>query len=568
MTLPGGRGRVLVDIVGFKIGTVVLPTSPMQHLLYETIAVAIGYADIFLRPSSADRPRAMSADAAARQTRQYERLLREALAGVDPQAQVVVFDASGLNRASGAVQSATAEAVADAVKQDRTIVVVVDSLKDSLLGFGDVIAPGLESRQIVVVGMNGATSLGDEDVQAAIAPVADQLRIDPIRGLRERLIRIPGWFPRYDDANRLVAYARNYYDATLASDELHTLLVDYLRDDRIELVVLESPRSEWLLDPISAACETLDLPRPVILDDLTELEDRRARAPVAVVTHLIESGRRIAIAADRLYELGHRGSLSLLGVLSTSGSLDQRGQRIVEGTRYVDYFVRVQQEVLPLDDVELALGRMPVEGRHDADAGALSVYEFWDLVRRVGTKEEEDVPRGWRESLGHVPDFPLMISQYGLWLSSRLLNVVRKATQRGPADILFLCPAERGAEAIADALERLFGCTVVKIPRRPWLHTNVLDLSGLVKNGELTGDPWMTQLRSATTPAVVALDEFTKTGGTLEHLVAVASEFNLEVKLAAVLVDLRPYRKRRELNVKSLYCLPDLNELDWDNGGS
>ncbi len=493
----------------------------------------------------------VSVASATDEPRRVRALVAEALGAALARDRLCVLDLTGLSMFRGVAQAEAAAAVGDACAADpRPLLIVADAYPPPEDPFGLVAA----LDNVTTVSADGRTStLGGEvsdDVKAAITAL---LEADPLEALRQKLVRVPGYFPvHYGDG--ATDYARSWYDGRFCEDEVEALLIKTINENRPDALVLCPAQSTWMTEPARAAGNRTDVP-------VWTLDEARARATasaadgteltLALVAPMVRSGTTVAAAWTALSALDGVAEVRATALLSTAGRLLEQGRRHISAAGVsVDYWVRVEHDTTDADD-----GRVGATA-DSLGAGPLSVHEFWDLVGLCGTRDEDNVP-AYRGTLGEVPDTRKMLDEYGPWLAARLKGLAR-ATRENVGDVVLATPDEPVSRVLAGLLSRLFGMPAVAVLRDPWLLGQPQDpvaLRALVTGSQ---DVWARQLRRMPGATVVLVDEFVSTGGSLDRLRDVVEAAGLRRPTAALtLIDLRPSAGRSgPLRVSALYDLP------------
>jgi len=393
------------------------------------------------------------------------------------------------------------------------------------------------------------------------------VREDRVERFRSKLVVRRGWFEHEtDDDTR--EFVRKHFDGSLCSVEIQQLLEEFIdqAENPFDVVVYDSPLSEWVVGPIEGAATSrrLAIARP---EDAALVSREIAGAKgsglaVLLVVPMVDSGTTLQGLMSAMESEPDVTSIRALAILSTRGTREELGERALvdaagdcAGT--VAYMLRVEQQRVCETDPDcdpVQLGVNPDDRRRENGAG-LTTCEFWDLVSCAGLKPEDDVPR-WREPSGYVPDFDRMLEQYGSWLVMKLAIAVRADVRLLSQDTLYVAPAGESASTELGRLLRLVaGAQVVYIPRP------VIDF--LVGQPDVRLDeirerfgnpsPWLLHLQSSLTDQVVVFDEFVATGSTIRALMRLLTAFGFTVVCIATLTDFAPDVVRFAVPLRSLY---------------
>jgi hypoxanthine phosphoribosyltransferase len=482
--------------------------------------------------------------------------LSSAITSIEDPHTTRVLDLTQLGMVRGAVQAAAAAVLAGLAENPWDIVVLVDQFPRKREALYEVLENELAAK-VTVVARDGSSSVPEIN-KATIVPTMQRLTADPLDEVRKKLLRIPGWYRR--DYGEGVAYSRDFYDGRHCIAEIRTLILQYLARGSTDILIEYPSDTAWLHEAIGSVQNAAPGPLCGAADDADNLisaeYSRLTRAVnVLVVTPVVDSGATIRPLLNRIAANPNVDRVRALAVCSTHGRLPTWGSYSIDYDHRVDYFLRVEQEVVNYDDEacqvrthgvpELA---MPGKGH------SFSSYEFWDLVSASGTKIEDNVPT-YRPSVGIIPDIPKILRDFGPWVADRMMNLIVHEKQATVDELLLLAPDESGAQSLVEAIQDVFDVTVVLVPREPWLTSD--DYSKL-QDAEMTKElGWVSKLRSTHGARVVVCDEFTRTGGTLRRLGRVAHALGVSVTFGVVVVDMRETPRIHDgLNIRGLYYLP------------
>jgi len=495
--------------------------------------------------------------------RVYEPLTR-ALAMTKPGAQFVLLDlasSDSIDIVRGATYTHIARAI-DSFLADRAgqkMIVLLWDLHPSEDAFQKLLKPYISASTIVLIADDGSST--DKGLlPSSYLRVRALAPLDAARLLRAKLLKRSGWFRRETRDGRTL-FARHYFDASHCSDEVHDLILSHLRKHSIDFLVYSTLDSDWLESPLLGACISQGVPF-LTVDQAKSMHPVDGIRKILLVVPMTDTGETVARLVKSLSHLTVSGEILVLSILSTEGQDETLGVRQIRQAGgpevQVEYLLRVRQDKVEINDPNCDPIHMGIpESRGGVEAArGLTTYEFWDLVRLAGVKEEEDVPV-WRTSIGVVPDFPRLLRDhgYGPWFARKLWQMVAPILREFAQDAIFVCPGgEAGSGTLAYYLELFSGARVVQVPRSV-IDSVVLDSTPEKRQALEVWDvrqPWNLELRSASVHSVVLFDEFIGSGRTLDALARIVSAGDFHVAAICCILDLAPSRPRQQ-TVYSLY---------------
>jgi hypothetical protein len=400
--------------------------------------------------------------------------------------------------------------------------------------------------------------LNRAEYQSALKVVQD----DALTLLKQKMIRRVGYFRHRSGVD---GYATKYfYDGRLCENEIVRLLQAEHAQSPVEQILVHAPVSSWL----NSAAEAIGYHLDIEVIDLSDKETALAQGQLQlhkkplVLSPLIDSGRTIARLHSALLGAKPDCEPKYLAILSTKRERD--GRRLVEGTEpevFVKYF-------LPVTQVYYSSARSPQcmaehQGSQfdiDAEPVKLTSYVFWDMVDEKGFKEEDDVPKHWRSSLGLVPRFPEVMQANGPLLAYKIDQLLRRAPGGLPVDPVLICPEEKGAIEVTDCVKSMFDYDVVRVPREVIdnriLNASPDEIRSFVSEHHNDAE-WLLALRTAgrgDATRGILIDEFAATGGTFERLERLCDAAGLKVEHRFALIDFKLGRSRS--TDLSLYEIP------------
>jgi hypothetical protein len=449
--------------------------------------------------------------------------------------------------------------------RERTYVFVLPSMLPEDDAIRIAFQPLVAERAITLVATNGdalgasAYAMNTQE----IARLAAARRPDALIALRQKLIRVPGHFATKRNG-RIVGCASHFCDGRLCQREIGELLERHFADRNWSVagtkLLYHSTISRWCEDAVEAfsvkhaiASRNLaDLDRASILNEFTEGSGR-----IVLVLPLLDTG---ATLTELLAEVPETilSRVHILSVLATIGEKEERGEVAigVPARRFnVAYLLRVKQHRVQRFDCPLCGAGIPHTDPLRPDPSyEMTSIAFWTLAEDLGFQQEDNVPQ-YRLGESAVPALRNIGVDNGAFVASRIDKLL-KTLPNTPAEPVVVCPAEFGSEAVADALEAVFGISVVRIPKT--------DLSLDTQAQEQAW--WMQQLRSwlpspelpaeqRSYPKVILLDELHVTGQTFSRFTSLLAKLGASVLCRIAILDLSVEGKDTAPEPLSLYSI-------------
>ncbi|TDD73285.1 hypothetical protein E1293_31800 [Actinomadura darangshiensis] len=546
------------DVVPFRLGAPTpQPKNPKLSKFYGQVAeMILGKAVV-----QAEFPQRVfevvkSKEADKNPVRIYERLC-QALAKISPAAELAILDLSQWTGAIPMIGSIPGKAfmhIAHAIgasitdwPEARILAVLLPKLPEPEDQAYRQLSTYIRQDRVILFSDDMETTYSREPnipYGSTLLHVLD----NPLEMLKRKLIIRRGWYARgLDDVTS--SYARHFFDGSNCGRELERLLATTLRDPQLhpDLVVYHSAGSTWLKGPLSTVCRDHDLKCYEYEEGSQETElpgqvESAEGKRVLLVVPVVDTGATACRVAERLEELLQPAEVQVLAALSTVGRKERMGKRtICQGAgRSAEYFLRVRQEDVHSEDDACDPVRIgtSISRIDQGDDGRLSTYEFWDLVKTAGLKDEDDVPH-WRPALGKVPNLPRMLDTYGCWLATKIWAGVARIVRQLSQDTVFVCPGgEQGAGKLAHHLEVATEAQVVRIPRD--LVDAVAEQAIAPSATWNAASAWCQRLLPATSPSVVLFDEFVRSGKTMKAMRDILEARDIPILGSCCLVDFSP----------------------------
>lgn len=577
----------LVDVFPLRVGLVAAdPVTSSQATFYEKLAEGFT-GEVCTAARQRRPPRTLNTARIQDRPELVAQALAEVEGDVNPDATALVLDLSvhtsgNFRTDRGQYRGTVWVHLADVIDRlltswqkafpDRLLIALLDELPPPGEVFREILDRYLVSGRLALADVTGAlepTLETENRIDETLVRTAlqDASKSD-LTLLERKIIRRLGWF-RGEAEEAAPRFVRYYYDCHLAEEEITRLLErEHATAAAGSHALAYDPSGcTWLRTPVRAAAEGLEVPWIDLRTGSCSTGETPQHANAYLIVPAIETGASLRAAVQRAAELGLQIDRAV-AILSTDGPESTMGSRAVEvdGCRLdVRYFVRIEQLSVAVDSEDadptfLGVKWLTYHQAASDDCDELSPYEYWDLVRQVGWKAEEDVPAA-RRSLGQVPDFPRMLSMFGTWLAHRLALRVERALGESIENLLFVRPAqERGSQVLSEYLELVAGARVVPVERDvfdSYRRSHGMELATAAEI-ETRRDDWFLKLASRSVESVVFLDEFVAGGGTLDDVIALGERLGFTVAAAACLADFGP-SLLRPVPVHALYRARRLN---------
>lgn len=416
--------------------------------------------------------------------------------------------------------------------------------------------------------LRGTVRPATEFNSAAYLETLAAARTSPLLLLKRKLVRQHGHFKRHRDGahSHCVSF---FFDGRNCTTELTELITTHFTENEGSSsereLLFHAPDSPWLSGAAEAASIRLGLPlRRINLEAEDIIRDQSVSDAPIILVPMCDTGQTLERVIRKLRELNVRCTPSILSVLSTEGFDEHSGRRMlyVDGFAFeVNYLLKVDQPHYSLQECrQCRIGTpesLPEHPGHDDPE--ISTFAMWSMILEAGLKVEDDVPAPSRPSLGLVPDFPAVIQRNGPYLAAKMHAELGRMKGRLPRNPIIICPDEKGARALSDALTSVYKYTVVRVPGES-LRKDINEFTENEKN-----EDWYVQLASLSRGPertnVIALDEFNASAGTRIALKRLATNFGLGITCYMSLFDFNPeLRTKMDARVYSLYS------IDWLEG--
>ena len=423
---------------------------------------------------------------------------------------------------------------------------------------------------------DGSVTIVSEDgeILPATRPMqcysAEQFRLkliaargSPLDLLKNKMIRRLGHFRHRRGRDSCCRY---FYDGRLCEPEVSQLVGDFIDANcdpgAFPLVLYHSPMSPWLEKAVLSICVARNM-SSINLNGKTQEEIQAISLPQGhnpfLIVDLIDTGHTVAELFRSLRKGSSQLNPHIVSVLANN-PLDRQScirELDVDGATYqASYFMEAEQQVFPSDNCPMCkLGVPESNWRHERDYCSISSYDFWEMAREAGVKDEEDVPKHRRlaNAMNPVINYPEIVKRHGAWLASKIRD--RLEAEGMPLDSIVVCPDEKGSRVFTDYLRLVLGVAVIRIPREV-IDDFVMPLDGPRKfeQWKNAAPQWYRSLNSSTRDEVIVMDEFNASGNTLLGVRNLLLQFGKGVLCYFTLNDLNPCSStERHLRLFSLY---------------
>lgn len=393
----------------------------------------------------------------------------------------------------------------------------------------------------------------DGQIGAQVRTWAADARVDPLDGLRGKLIRRVGQYQLPGNE----AIIRRLYDGSRAFGEIYELATRRLQDFAATgggSVAYDVRHSHWFRGPIEAALRDVRL-----LADSWSLEDPtdviRLGETGLLLLPIIRTGTSLGKLIAPILD-GKRTTPRIWSLLSTQGAVPRDGTRRISiaGTR--QRFVQAEYSLF-VDAGDSAPDiafwqTAPIESLSPATeppGEMLSADSMWGMIFQAGLTVETPVPKH-RKSIGFTPDFGEIAEDNGPFIASKVEGLLENVFAGDlPPSIGFLCPDEPNAKKVAESLRNLAGHDTIFVGRNliDWksadggrLHATALKRVerelAIVREKLSAWRDLVRRVSESERPQIVLLDEFNLTGRTFRGLHKLAAEFDLPVLCTMSLV--------------------------------
>jgi len=425
-------------------------------------------------------------------------------------------------------------------------ILAVDALPPEADPVSKILNDRIASGSVVVLskdgGVRSATELGS--VQAYKLKLM-AFSLSPAERLELKLVRSLGHFKRKSSAGEHYRCCRHFYDARFCIDELTQLLKSFVREKfgtgRQPVIIYDAPISQWFVDFILTYGQRTG-GTVLRYDAFLRAARRHEGEPVLLVLPMVQSGRRLAQVLSVLDPRTTNSSVTILTILTDRADRPQeKTRRLVNAGRPWDihYFLQVRAQPYQPENCRLCQLGIPESFPAKTDGPLmLRTIDFWAIVDEAGWKLEENVPE-YRNPLGAVPDFPVIVEKNGPWLATKIQSLLDLLPGGYPQDPVIVCPREKGSLVLGELLKGfLQKVTVITVPRSVinMARERQLDLSDFDRDRQ----DWFVQLSTLTCDDVIIIDEFNASGETRVGLMRLLQLFEKRVLSYLSIVDWNP----------------------------
>lgn len=502
----------------------------------------------------------------------------EVWSAVDPTTRVAVLDLRSAARViRGGAYPYLATGIVEALEsagQRPTLVILypgpippptdlmVEAL-DALVQSGSVILVSTTGEIL----RRGGRSTSDS-ILKALRPTERDIRSSRKR-LPRRLVRKRGYFAHQPIEGEGI-FRRYHYDGSLLGRELEKLIAAQMVDfadthglyHPAVFYLGDEDAPDWTGDPLVGAAMNAGWDVYTADEDMSSVEWKVIDG-VVLWTQFVSSGATLAKARESIAKyVDATVPIACCSVLANKGLVGDQ----VEAVRYGTWFTStragtvlalsfVEQAEVPVNDSPVYFGGAAIADPWSERSPGIPTAEYWEMVREAGVRKTEvDEPTN-RKGLTFLPRFEAMVRHDGSWIVDKITASLPIGF--GFEDLVFLVPRdEQGSRALAIALWGARDASVISIPRGVLddarRSQNDLDLSAHADK------PWYRRLQSAATMSqFVAVDDFSKSRGTLLAMDQVLRTFGKFLLSSCVLTDFDPDSDvETPFPVESLYSFP------------
>lgn len=384
-------------------------------------------------------------------------------------------------------------------------------------------------------------------------------RTDPIEILKNKIIRRVGHYSLPSASQTYI----NYYDGQEAKAEIFRVLRDKLQELQTEATINRvfylTHSSKWFEGPVVHALQATGLAANARkINSIKPVNELRSPGCLLLLP-IVRTGDTLRKLLRAKLKIKGTGYPRVWSLLSTDGPEDAKGTRPVklhadDPPIQVEYCVLVRGVSKWAQNTINALEFSGIDPEKEDLAQPFTPSAMWSMILESGMIIEDEGGRVGR--LGYVPNFEKLAAANGSFLAAKFIALLKKRFGSQLPDIVFLCPAERHAQKLADCLRDLAGFGTIRV-KRP-----IIDLFASGKSLDDVKSDFsanaadrdirlsffqLSMLRNANEklvsyekPSVVLLDEFSFSGSTTRGLYRLSKAFGLDVLCQITLGDFNP----------------------------
>lgn len=375
-----------------------------------------------------------------------------------------------------------------------------------------------------------------------------ELTDDPFYILTYKIIKRLGHFKRILKNGNKVCH-RYFYDGSKCIDEIVKIFTPIINEKLSEnpnfLLIFYSPFSPWLKDALIILKESFPVELYDLSNNVSVANMKKAKTNSALfITDMIRTGETFQEKYEYLLDNFNDLLITSYTILTTRGTklnngllkLNIRGENIS-----IKYFLNVDQKEVPSEHCELCKIGLPESDKYDENFDMLSTFDYWEMAKQAGFKEEEDDTPSHRKSIGIVCDYSKMIEQNGSWLTFKIEKLLKRLNI-SLNDLVFVCPDESMPTIFSNYLRLLLSATVIKIPRKVLdkINNSTGDLSAILSEYSSESSLWHIGLSSLVSKNIIVIDEFNVSSNTFKSIFRLVSHYGHYTVCFIPLVDFAP----------------------------
>lgn len=389
----------------------------------------------------------------------------------------------------------------------------------------------------------------------------------------KKLIKRIGYFPRDPFSPSHERFDRYFYDASYCTNELIDL-IDWYIENKLpktskKLYILYDNKIEGWLDNIVSYCSYQGSFTISVMDIEFAVSEKKIKNaqktdhflclyPMVNTSKTIKRQISALMKEESKFDINKNVSvLSILKSLPSFVNSDTASSQTIYSSRVeipnvgdikLDYFFNVDKGMIDKNECEsMKIAMRQVGIMPPQDYRYLLAHEFWHLIDQSGLIEEEDVPEHRKETvkiLDHVPDTFAIFDNFGVYLCEKLIENIKRKLKNELAEYeeyLVVTPDEKHINKIVESFEIVSNFKVISIARNRIDSEDDEWLQGLLIDHQYN-------------ESVIVLDEFTKSGKTINKLSGMLERLGKTVIDKTVIFSFLPTESSEDIT--SLYSLP------------
>ncbi|MBL4900986.1 MAG: phosphoribosyltransferase [Colwellia sp.] len=390
-----------------------------------------------------------------------------------------------------------------------------------------------------------------------------------MQSLERKLISRVGYFGK---KNKVDTIDRVYFDASNCANELSLLIETYVKErikNEEEIVVLcDDSYSSWLMDPVESLNPILFGVNKVSIMSINEFLSSKQKDTVLnnadhvfIFYPLIDTRKTLNSHIRELMPRGvekihDKGCVHILGILFSgdSGDMDSDSKSFISiNSKHefsVDYLLRVKKDYIGKDSKEFGIisnfyKNIESETICDDKFLELTSFDFWYMLDKSGIQREVNVPPD-RSPIDRVPNLKAMFENFGSWLCYKIIEKLKdhfRDNNFNFKNYLVVTLDEDNINIITENLSIFSDFDVCRVHR-----DDLIDIEKSLEEGKFD---YLKPYDSD----VIILDDFTRTGDTINCLRGMLETLGKKVCCSFVMFSFIEQYKEQEHGLLSLYDL-------------